>query len=443
MIQAIRRAMTLCLEGVGRLVGRLWSSPIDFCYFPQFVAVDDWADQYYRACWYLPFHPAACRQVAMIVPDDCDRVSAATKPDYFGEIPAPASHIQCHSGFGAMLKHLLRAKTLLIWKIEGQGIGEPLVIRGMRWLGKSVVYVDRHRKINGRGYVFNEYINYSSLLWKALPAPIKAQIIQENREGFRAFADTLEGYSRTGDGGLKPAYIFGNGPTLVQVADFPEFDGIRVACNTIVANKALLDRISPHFIAAVDPESHLGPSRYAHQFRQDLKDALARGNCQAIMPLSQAFPWLIHEPELAEQFCFVPMGEGLTFNLREDFHLPALFGVLSCAMLPVAATFSREITLLGFDGIVPGSHERKSWEYAPGTQYWDLLKYRFRCHPSLRLSAPGECYQWHQTAVQQTVAQGERVYGIQYRSLTPTSLLLHPPLLPETLQQGQTEPDNG
>lgn len=405
----------------GCLLARLgWGQGrMSYCYFPRFSGETDLADAYHRACWYLPYHPKACIQVVLPVAYRRPLTDPPLRPAYFGAVPSGGRHLQIKTGWLSFVQALWGARTVLVWRVEqrpGTAVSwEPWPIRWLRRFSKHIVYVDP--RLSGfPDRTHQEFLNYSRLLWQALPQAEQRRVVRQQYTAFRSVAQRLRQQA------IHRCYVFGNGPGLERVKTLSLEPGVRIACNTVVADAELLALTRPDFVAAVDPESHYGPSRYAERFREDFRrEALVYG-FWGVFSLESAYPLLVHDPTWAEAAIFVPSGGRLHFNLLRTFCLPGLFGVLGSAMLPLAATFAQTTFLVGCDGIAPQSHERKIWAYAPQAQYWSLLRDRFRCHPSLRNTPAGHCYQWHAAAVQKTVTIGAQSHGKRYVALTPTHL---------------------
>jgi hypothetical protein len=55
-------------------------------------------------------------------------------------------------------------------------------------------------------------------------------------------------------------YIFGTGPELARAKDHDYSDGVCIACNSMVRNGPLLERLQPPLFVVGDPIFHAGPS---------------------------------------------------------------------------------------------------------------------------------------------------------------------------------------
>jgi hypothetical protein len=209
---------------------------------------------------------------------------------------------------------------------------------------------------------------------------------EQSRANLARLKDKLSLFSK--------AYLFGTGPSLSRAPEYDVGDGVRIVCNTIVKNTALLDHIRPNLIIAADADFHYGCSRYADQFRRDLLAGIERTGAMFACPEVHVPLMLHHFPDLARRIIGVPVvGGRLNLDLTEAFWVAARDNVLVQFLIPLGCTLARQIHLLGFDGKKPG--DQKFGSHDPARQYGPLLKTVEQCHPAFfdfRNRAPGMPY---------------------------------------------------
>lgn len=179
-------------------------------------------------------------------------------------------------------------------------------------------------------------------------------------------------------------YVFGTGPSLGKMYLNDYSDGYRIVCNSIVKDKATWQHIQPHLFVAADPVNHFGISSYAKQFR---KDFIARFKEHPSVIL--VYPDLYHVfmirafPDFAERFCPIPTVNAyhsINTNLINNYWLKDPDNILTLLLLPLAATLTKEIRLVGFDG--RQKKDKYFWDHSQKHNYNDLISTVKDTHPS-------------------------------------------------------------
>lgn len=190
---------------------------------------------------------------------------------------------------------------------------------------------------------------------------------------------------------FKGCQLFGTGPSLERISttwlrreDEREKPVLRIACNSIVSDRGLMDLIHPHILTFGDPAFHFGNSEYADTFRSDIRDAMKRyPDLYLVMPL-EYYPLV--EAELAEfGDRVVPCPVGVPGR-----HDPYLFerrgqllrtgNIATSAMIPLGVCAGAVVEFFGFDGRAP--EDKRFWAHSEKAQYGSLYSTVVDAHPS-------------------------------------------------------------
>jgi len=385
-----------------------WSIPGTVCYFPTFPSREDLTNHYYRACWYAPRIAGRCDQVFLFQSFERGQARPGPRPAHMGAPPPDTSHIMVRAGRLANLRTLVRCRVILIWR----GGWWSRLLRVADRLGFGIVNVDTDdpRAI--------EYGNYCSLIWKQLlPAVEKHAVLAESRRRFREVA------ARVARRGARRACVLGTGPSLEEAYEFDFSDAVIIVCNSSVQDARLLNHVRPAFVVAADVVSHFGVSRYAHKFREDLVRVLRERDVVFVTVATFGYLFVLHHPEVADRVIFVNQTwKGANYDLLEDFRAARLDSIMNILMLPLAATFAREIHLLGCDGKSADRSNEDFWAHAAGAQYHDLVVTGHLCHPTFDGNRRRGTYERYRRSIEETIRTGERKHGIVYRCLRPSSI---------------------
>ncbi|MCR6644444.1 MAG: hypothetical protein NVV62_07965 [Terricaulis sp.] len=204
--------------------------------------------------------------------------------------------------------------------------------------------------------------------------------------------------------------LFGSGPSLGALDLDALTPGANVVCNSLVVNSALIERLKPAFIVAVDPIFHAGASRHAGAFREKLAEAMRASGAFFVAQERDAH---IYAAALAEdvraRVISVPVRFGLAPNLDLDrrFHFTATRNVLTLAMLPLAAQLGCEVRCYGFDGR-PATQRDIFWDYAPSAVMAPELAQQRQAHPGFFTLDYQDYYALHCGTVAAWIARMEQ-----------------------------------
>lgn len=233
--------------------------------------------------------------------------------------------------------------------------------------------------------------------------------------GFQQFADLIA--HRRED---HRALVVATGPSATEL-DFSrtsEYD-IRITCNSAVRNRDFLIALQPHIITFADPVFHMGPSRYASAFRDDVVQAAELTEALLLVREDDATLLLHDLPELRPRVVgFRTSSKKWTWPDRhaEAYVVRATGNILTLAMLPAAFATATEIHIAGSDGRVSG--ERYFWRHNARLQYSDdLMKTAFAAHPGFfRDRIYGDYYEHHCQQLESLLShaedRGRRIRGL-------------------------------
>lgn len=167
------------------------------------------------------------------------------------------------------------------------------------------------------------------------------------------------------------AVVAGTGPALKYVYALEELDrSLVITCNSALYNRTLMHTLRPHIVCATDPIFHAGWGQYASEFRSALLQRLDEFDFMIVVPTRDYHVYLDFLPErLHDRIgCYALDGSLEAFNLDlvERPVAKSTPNVLTNIMLPLAATLSRQISVVGCDGKKESSGY--FWAHDPSSQ---------------------------------------------------------------------------
>lgn len=171
-------------------------------------------------------------------------------------------------------------------------------------------------------------------------------------ERFRELADRI--------GPHESAYLVGPGHSARAALDRDLSGGARVVDGSVVLDDELMAHVRPHVLTFVDPGSSVGPSASAQRFQRALVEQAGKHDFGVVTTERNAPLLGALVPEIAGRIIGVrvgPSGWPDNVDLRANLAVRAYPDLLTTLMLPIAATLSRSIRLIGFDGLDPGGDE--------------------------------------------------------------------------------------
>ncbi|MCR5799063.1 MAG: hypothetical protein K6G69_03215 [Lachnospiraceae bacterium] len=325
--------------------------------------------------------------------------------DYMGRKTTSTSHICIKEHNDDYERELNESYVILWWKNFDENIAKKWVMEG-----HQVVNVDT----NDEDAI--EYGKYCGLIWRYFKtSQEKQQIIYENHVRFKEIAKDIK--NAYGD----ISCVFGTGPSIESSWDYDFSKCVCVVCNSIVKNRELLDYIQPCFVTAGDVVSHLGVSKYAEVFRDDLFDYL--NNSKAYFMTTATFGYLLleHYPYMKNKIMIAEQGIDVqNFDLCNTYLLPRLDSVLNVLMLPIANTFGKTIIINGCDGKIPNKNNEDFWAHSESAQYLELVNTGHKCHPTFDINRQKKTYSRYNESVRLSMDMGENEYGKKYYTILPS-----------------------
>ncbi len=258
-------------------------------YYPPFEDLHDLADHIHRAKWYIP-SVANATVVFALDPQlgDVD-IQAIEVPKHHRKPDTPAASpkiVACDcSDLDAWLS---KATVVNVWNARGTG-----------WLRKLWRSFSKLRLVDPEFYQYTETHTNAALLWyDLLPNATKTQWKADSMRVFDRMFHELGGRSRT--------YLFGTGPSIAEAEHHSFDDGVRIVCNTIVANEELLEKLCPQIVTFVDSAFHFGVSKYSARFATDLLKAVRKYGCYCVTNEVGYALMRAHYPELSDKLIGVP-----------------------------------------------------------------------------------------------------------------------------------------
>ncbi len=375
---------------------------IELAYFPAFGHPGELADQYARLLWY--WSPLAPHLGRISLALEFEPPSRLDLPWYLdpglleraGDLEGRVRLYRPGEG-AAWERALARAGVVMLWDQGRARPGDAVLA------GKKVWRVDRWRE-RGEGSHY--------LMCGQEANPRAREDLARSRE---AFAGLLAGLGR-----WDKVYLFGTGPSLEKVMDLEFGDGLTVACNSMVLNRPLMDKLAPRLICCADPVFHAGCSRYAGAFRSALVAGLRRRPAWLVVPFRDYHVYhRLLPPSLRARLVGVPLAHlgQVNLDLAERFAAQHAPNVLTLLLLPLAATLSRDQVLIsGCDGRAPQG-ERYFWRHHRPSQLEDEMASVRRAHPAFFEIDYQDYYQEHCRLLEIWLQAGE-ARGLVFRNLT-------------------------
>ncbi|MBL3601731.1 MAG: glycosyltransferase [gamma proteobacterium endosymbiont of Lamellibrachia anaximandri] len=287
--------------------------------------------------------------------------------------------------------------------------------------GKKVYYIDKESQRHEGSFYIHALFEYYD--------KFESQI----DESYSRFSKLIKLLSS------KKSYIFTSGPSIEEYEKFDFNDGVKLICNTITLNKKLLQKVNPDILFFADPLFHYGPSKYAAEFRDSVKQVLDDYPDLFIVSTTKYFYMLstLFSDYKDRIVCIPVEAEGiinLDIGKKDSFFVRATDNIFTLLMLPVASAVSDEIYTIGVDG-KPLSLKDKFWKYGKNTQNnhsYDSLK---RLHPGFFNLDYNDFYLKHCDVVGAYINRIE-VGGTKVYSLTSSYI---PGLRRRSLTQGFAE----
>ncbi|MGK2956636.1 MAG: FkbM family methyltransferase [Solirubrobacterales bacterium] len=348
-------------------------------FYPAFSDRETFSDHFYRLHWYLlPFSErideiVLPHKLQEPTPDDVPSYLDPGLADLVGRLPITLAHVQTDADLANTLDG---ADYVFVW--SSAALGDP-ALRTVTREGRTIKVDHGAEQYSGSFYLkFAERFEQD-----------QADALARSRDRFERMRDKCEG---------EIGYIFGTGPGLSTAAEGYDFsDGVAIACNSMVRNHELLDKLQPSLIAIADPIFHAGASSYAGAFRSELVRALDLYDADLVVPLRDIHVYEAHLPDR-----FTDRIIGIAFETRDepnldltaDFSVTSTANVLTLLLLPLAGTLFSRIRIMGCDGR-PAHENNYFWSHDKASQINEEMDSIQTAHPSFFSVDYDEYYQSH------------------------------------------------
>jgi hypothetical protein len=213
---------------------------------------------------------------------------------------------------------------------------------------------------------------------------------------------------------------FTSGPSFEQYRKFNYENDFKIVCNSIIKNTEFLDYIGgPDVLVFADPVFHFGLNPYAEEFRKEVIKTMSKyPNCFIFTIQENAHVLNYFFPTLTDRI--IGLGILGEYNLISEEKLTVFptANILTLLMLPIAATFSKIIKVIGADGREQG--EKYFWKHSSAAQIDNKMEDAFRYHPSFfRDRIYSEYYEKHCKQLEKHIEFIESK-GKLVESLTPS-----------------------
>ncbi|HEC1743620.1 glycosyltransferase family 2 protein [Campylobacter coli] len=178
----------------------------------------------------------------------------------------------------------------------------------------------------------------------------------------------------------KKIYLFGTGPNFSYSEKYDYSDGCVIACNSMVINRDVIERLKPKIFVIADPIFHAGPSSYAGKFRQSLIDIFNLNPCPIVVPLRDYHIYSTYLPDcmvdfLVPIFFKIPSEDDspFYFDIFKSLEVKTTNNILTLFQLPLATSLGEEIYITGCDGR-PIKNDSYFWSHNREVQINDKMQ---------------------------------------------------------------------
>lgn len=374
-------------------------------YYPKFNTGKDISNHYFRASWYLPEVNEVLKKINFFINDEIEEDIKV--PSCFSQTKYSTEHLKIIKWRIRYFYEILSSDAVLLWDSSK----ERSRVKLLKWFGIHIINVDSSCLKS------KEYGVYPSIIWHYLLSDKAKSTILANQH-----AKFLQSKIHVDKLNKKCSTVFGTGPSIDDAYKFDFSNSVNIVCNSIVQNSELLEHINPDYITAGDAVSHIGISLYADTFRKDLLNALETRDLYYFGTIEIGYILLLHYPELSNKIILISQRtNGPVYDLTQCFISPRLASTMNIHMLPLAATFSDSIFILGADGKNPVKSKNEDfWAHSKSAQYHSLVESGHLCHPTFDLHRQVDTYDKYIDSTKRTIEIGELKFKKSYVSLAPS-----------------------
>jgi hypothetical protein len=331
----------------------------DLSLLPIFDSIEAFKDQVNRLSWYIP--KSSGQTIRIYITHELEQ--SLKEQDIYSVVPE-WNHLSVIATKASSLKEknfISKSRTIGIWKDFKETQTTHPIPESTR-----VFNLDKHH--DSRREAFNYGVLLHELSWSLRNYHLEAMPIK-----FREKIQSLPKFEKS--------YLFCTGPSVKDAINHDFSDGYRIVCNSLINNKELMDHIKPHFVVSADPVFHFGASQYATSFRRSLVEAISEYDLGFILPYFFYPNFISHFPELDAASIGIPQDPNADylFNLNNNFCVKGAANILTILMIPLGATLSNNLYILGCDGRKPD--DDYFWKHDKASQFSDLMIEARSFHP--------------------------------------------------------------
>jgi len=368
------------------------------CYFPLISNKDDLDDVIGRVAWFLAY----CQITKITIPVSSERLLSVSWAvplgmdsvisGRFAKVRERIEVVYVESA--CEIERLIRQSDILL-KWNTRILPFDITQQSLKALeaGKKVWSVDpKNTRMEG-----SFYIEVGLHLLDS-----KDALIRENKSKFGTLARKLGRFSRS--------YLMATGPSVWRYKLFNYEGAISIVCNSVILDDDLMANVKPQILVFADPIFHFGPSQYAAAFRKRLCEAAQRYDFTIVIPFKYYGLFTSTIPELRDRTIAVPFAKDRHFNfdLCGDFEVKTTANILTLLLVPLAATFSDEINILGCDGR-PLHEDKYFWGHNQNTHINDIMANIREIHPAFFEINYNDYYLEHCYTLENQLGHGERL----------------------------------
>jgi FkbM family methyltransferase len=345
-------------------------------FYPAISTEAAMGDLYSRAAWF--FARTKDVEVQFLLEDRSLQFACHEKPEAHGD---DYEQLRVELMFRSVFtpssdwkRALKDSKAVLLWQ---QNALTPEVETLLK--GKKIFRVDAEKvRMEGSFYI-------EANLWLQ---PQKEKRISENREKFHKLKGKFSHY--------KKCHLLATGPSINRFKYEDYKDSLVVGCNSVFINEEIMARAGLDVLVFGDPIFHFGPSQYASDFRRQLLPAVRRYGFSIVIPFKYYGLFIDNYPELEPYVIGIPYEKEKDYNNRllDDFCLKTTANILTFLMIPVGASFSNRLHILGCDGR-PMDEDSYFWGHNKTTQLNDKMENIQQVHPGFFNIDYNEYYETH------------------------------------------------
>lgn len=182
----------------------------------------------------------------------------------------------------------------------------------------------------------------------------------------------------------KEAIVLATGPSVENFKKYSMNDKLCFACNSTILNNELVVHAKPQVLVFADPIFHFGISKYAQSFR-DISKKFLDDNPHVYLIIPIKYYALLKSlfPKNKNQIIGVPFTKHRPINIditENTFYSYTTANILTLLLLPLAATLTEKINLIGCDGRSLDDNDY-FWRHGKSVQINEQMSNIQECHP--------------------------------------------------------------